>query len=154
MNHREQRRQTSSKYYNSHKDECKLRSKKLCQSKTLYNTQGDTTICYFGNTKCLIDTEDLERVQTMGWFDYSNYIRSYDLKQSLHRFIMNCYDCNLVVHHINKNTMDNRKSNLMILTRSQHSSIHNNYIKKIGRFLTREEIQNILLSEESNECKN
>ena len=41
----------------------------------------------------------------------------------MHREIMNCppgYE----VHHLNHNTLDNRKSNLKIVTRDQHCIIH------------------------------
>lgn len=40
-------------------------------------------------------------------------------KQYLHRLIVNCPD-NMVVDHINGNTLDNRKSNLRICTKLQN----------------------------------
>jgi len=38
----------------------------------------------------------------------------------LHRWLMFCPD-NMVVHHINSNTLDNRKANLEIITPSENS---------------------------------
>ena len=72
----------------------------------------------------LVDIEDVERLQPHKWCMSSNkeYIGSFiNGKQvSLHRFILN-YNGKLVIDHINRNTFDNRKSNLRIVTRSQNA---------------------------------
>lgn len=61
--------------------------------------------------RALIDIEDIEKVKDIKW-SFDRYVRSAN-NGSLHRFIM-CPDDNLVVDHINHNTLDNRKSNLRI----------------------------------------
>ena len=42
-----------------------------------------------------------------------------------HRIIMRCFDKSLEVHHIDMNRQNNIKDNLIILTPSQHISLHN-----------------------------
>lgn len=69
------------------------------------------------NLKTLIDLEDLERVQTMGWYaKYDSHTDGYYVcggsnETRLHRLIMNTPK-HMVVDHINRNTLDNRKNNL------------------------------------------
>lgn len=69
-----------------------------------------------------IDIEDLEKVTkyrcgtTKGYV----YIQLPSGRQRLHRFIMNAPN-NMVVDHINHNTLDNRKNNLRICTIQQNS---------------------------------
>ena len=76
----------------------------------------------------LIDIDDLERVRQYCWqVNKKGYVCSYTPMYngvrnyvSLHRFITNCKDKNMVVDHINHNTCDNRKENLRICTPSQN----------------------------------
>ena len=56
-----------------------------------------------------------------------------------HRIIMNCFDDNLEVHHIDMNRQNNIKDNLIILTSSQHISLHNK-MRAENKIYTREEI--------------
>lgn len=44
----------------------------------------------------------------------------------MHRQIMHCPP-NRVVHHINKNGLDNRKANLLVCTEDQHRELHKFY---------------------------
>ena len=80
----------------------------------------------------LIDNEDFERVSKYKWHaDYNKTTKSYYAKTTpyighnksknirMHRFIMNVPRV-LQVDHINKNTLDNRKSNLRFCTREQN----------------------------------
>ena len=72
----------------------------------------------------IIDTEDLERVKKLGYTLSINveglpycFSRKNGKIMYLHRFIMNLSEGdNRVVDHINHNTLDNRKSNLNVVT--------------------------------------
>ena len=77
------------------------------------------------NKKCeeidraIIDLEDVEKVKKYKWCKTSKgYILSND-KKLLHRYITNCPE-NMTVDHINKNKLDNRKSNLRICTMQEN----------------------------------
>jgi hypothetical protein len=76
----------------------------------------------------LIDSEDAEEVGRDNWFSsWSRFTKSFYPRrcaikahwreQSLHRLLLWAPD-GMVVDHINRNTLDNRKSNLRVVTRS------------------------------------
>lgn len=46
-------------------------------------------------------------------------------KVAMHRLVMNT-PTGLVCHHRNRNTLDNRRANLMNITREEHQCIHKN----------------------------
>lgn len=78
--------------------------------------------------KAMIDLEDVERCRPYKWIitemmGNSQYVKALiDGKNiSLHRFLMN-YSGDLFVDHINRNGLDNRKSNLRIVTYSENST--------------------------------
>lgn len=67
----------------------------------------------------LIDTEDVARVKRHRWFMHGKgYVQSQD-KGMLHAFIIGAVR-GRVTDHINKNRLDNRKSNLRIVTVSEN----------------------------------
>ena len=78
----------------------------------------------------LIDKDDVDKVSKMGtWFcnpAHGKRVKSFipyiynNHSLSIHRFITNCPK-GLEVDHINHNTLDNRKSNLRIVTHRQNS---------------------------------
>ena len=85
-----------------------------------YSSQCDESV--------LIDLDDVDRVAQYKWhlnvqpdrYNYKTvcgYCNGKTVK--LHRFIM-MYDGNKVVDHINRNTLDNRKCNLRIVTATQN----------------------------------
>jgi len=80
----------------------------------------------FGEQIILIDDSDFELIKdySLSLFKYRNnlYIRTSWINGKrflLHRFIMNAPD-NLMVDHINHNTLDNRRSNLRICTNQEN----------------------------------
>lgn len=75
-----------------------------------------------GNEKAraIIDIDDIDKVKNIRWaFSYGYAVNNYT-KVKLHRFIMNCPN-DMEVDHINRNRLDNRKSNLRITTHQQNN---------------------------------
>ena len=120
-----------------------------------------------GELDCLIDIEDIEKIKKYYWnirYDKRHpkctvYVEAHYLHKRihLHRLLTNCPE-KLVVDHINGNGLDNRKSNLRIVTQRQntcnrtHKEIRGVYFNKrdnyyitqvsnkvFGRFRTKEE---------------
>lgn len=91
-----------------------------------------------GHFECLIDIEDISKINEYYWnirYDKRHpnclpYIETHKringkLKRlHLHRLIMNCPN-DMVIDHINGNNLDNRKSNLRIVTQHQNTLNHN-----------------------------
>ena len=70
--------------------------------------------------RAMIDLDDVDKVKSYRWGLITlNYVRNTKIGL-LHRFIMNCPD-DMMVDHINHNPLDNRKSNLRIVTNQQNS---------------------------------
>jgi hypothetical protein len=82
------------------------------------------------NTYCIVDPEDLPWVVKHYWRLVKSHACYYACRRvggqgnyrfiRMHREIMNC-PRGLQVHHINGNTLDNRKCNLEILDQKVHS---------------------------------
>lgn len=85
------------------------------------------TVLLTKNQMVLIDDDDFEKIKYYSWYaSYNTKLRGYyamtQIKNKtiyMHRLIMGFPD-NLDIDHINKNTLDNRKENLRICTRSQN----------------------------------
>lgn len=107
-------------------------------SKNEYRIDGNTAILLLAKTsgeiiETIIDLEDLEKVlsypnrwcvrgKKSRWYVYAN-TPTVNGKRStieLHRFLMDA-PSDMVVDHINHNTLDNRKSNLRIVTSAQNN---------------------------------
>ena len=81
----------------------------------------------YGVIRVKIDNDDLEKCSKLTW----HYAKNKDSKYiqtrikgtmvKLHRYIMNMNNSNLVVDHINRNPLDNRKSNLRICSYKENS---------------------------------
>lgn len=71
----------------------------------------------------LIDDEDYERISKHKWTIHNNgYARRNTFGKTiyLHREIMNCLGTDKSIDHINRNKLDNRKSNLRICTHQEN----------------------------------
>lgn len=71
------------------------------------------------NTVVLIDIDDIDKIRQHYWHKDGSgrYIYSYTANTSLHKYI---YGKDIMLDHINGNTMDNRKSNLRPCTHQQN----------------------------------
>lgn len=77
--------------------------------------------------KTLIDIDDIEKIKKYKWHAINNRNKNFYVETSnkeisnrlLHRFIMDAPE-GMVVDHINRNPLDNRKCNLRICTNTQN----------------------------------
>lgn len=92
----------------------------------------------YGIKTVLIDLDDVDKIKNNCWFlQYTKGINNFYVQTKdqntkntirLHRYLMNCPK-DLVVDHINHNTLDNRKSNLRICT-ARENSLNRGYKKQ------------------------
>lgn len=78
---------------------------------------------YSGET-FIVNECDLESVVNHRWRTNDCGYPVDEHGNTIHRFLMNPPD-GMDVHHINENKLDNRRRNLLMLTRSEHTSLHN-----------------------------
>ncbi len=85
------------------------------------------------NQYTLVDDEDYEKLNRIKWYAQTGKNNSFYAANKnkkivyMHRLILNCPK-GKVIDHINHNTLDNRKSNLRIVTFSQNNA---NMVKNI-----------------------
>lgn len=107
-----------------------------CKKYNTYDLSGEYGIGYTSNGKeFYFDLEDYELISKYNWsITGSGYLINTvnDSCISMHRLIMNP-NKDMMVDHINHNTLDNRKSNLRICNASQ-----NNINKRIKGYTLRE----------------
>lgn len=96
-----------------------------------YDLSGEYGICYASNTgeEILFDLEDYDKIKDYCWYvQYTNKEQSYKRVQGtikhgqnikMHRLIMNVPN-GFVIDHINRNPLDNRKSNLRICSQGEN----------------------------------
>lgn len=77
---------------------------------------GKTTEIYIKDSVVLIDTEDLCKVNMFRWFNSLGYAVCNETNK-MHALILGKID-GLVIDHINRNGLDNRKINLRLTTHS------------------------------------
>lgn len=71
-----------------------------------------------------IDIDDYNKIKKYSWYENEDgYLMSRINNKliRLHRFIMSVEDSKVLIDHINHNTLDNRKNNLRVVTRSQNN---------------------------------
>lgn len=109
----------------------------------LYDVWGNVVACG------LIDNEDVPKVKNIKWNLSHGYANCRNKKTSslmMHRKIL---DTDQFVDHINHDTLDNRKSNLRIVTKSQNqmnSDYKGVYNRSDGRFMAHIKKHGILLN--------
>lgn len=96
----------------------------------------DVSTKKYPNTFSKIDLDDVDKVLNNSknhkgrqkWMVYDSsygrwgkYVTGTDRKLRLHRYIMDLEDRDLIVDHINGDTLDNRKVNLKIITRAENN---------------------------------
>jgi hypothetical protein len=81
--------------------------------------------------EAIIDDDDFNRVSGLSWFakiggNKGEPYAAHTIRQGkrfktirLHRFLMNCPE-GLEVHHLDKDPMNNQKSNLLIVSKGEH----------------------------------
>lgn len=100
--------------------------------KNIYNIKNDFTEMIInskknGLIKVKIDITDIDKCNQIRWCYAKNKDSAYiegtykGKKVKLHRFILNVTDNKILVDHINRNTLDNRKSNLRFATNQENS---------------------------------
>jgi arylamine N-acetyltransferase len=103
---------------------------KYCQKKLEYNTY---RIPLSNDKFAIVSPEDYgwlslykwkARQSASCWYAMRTYIHNNrECSIRMHREIMHCAETE-EVHHINKNTLDNRRENLHCCTQEEHQTIH------------------------------
>lgn len=81
----------------------------------------------YGSVKVTIDIDDIEKCSRLTWHYGKNkdsqYIQARDKGKmiKLHRYIMRVEDSSVLVDHINRDTLDNRKCNLRLCNYQENS---------------------------------
>lgn len=123
-------------YLRKYKGKNLERSKYDLNEYTLYDSYAEIVLYDKDNLECgraIIDLDDVEKCKQYKWHmkrdDRTNYVIGRKvIKESkedynkifLHKVITGCYDKDKDVDHINHNGLDNRTSNLRIVTRSEN----------------------------------
>ena len=81
----------------------------------------------YGIKKAIIDNEDVKRCREIKWYYAKNKDSEYiegtykGNKIKLHRYLLNVTEKQILIDHINRNTLDNRKLNLRLATNRENS---------------------------------
>lgn len=90
--------------------------------------------------KTIIDDEDYEKIKDYNWVAHKSQNRviactrimnnGKRIRIQMHRFLLNISDKNIIIDHINRNPLDNRKCNLRICTYQQNAHNRGKQSKK------------------------
>lgn len=114
-------------------NEQRIKNGKLNKKYNKYDLTNKYGIGWTSNTnkEFCFDLEDYDLIKNYCWFEHRGYVEARALNKSkvisMQKLILDYFD-DMVIDHINHNTLDNRKSNLRICTIQQ-----NNMNKKIAK---------------------
>lgn len=107
----------------------------------LYDTYAEIILYDRNGVECgraIIDIDDVDKCKQYKWHMKIDRKNNYAISNGsnrvfLHRLVMDYYDTKMDIDHINRNGLDNRKSNLRIVTRSVNmmNQDETNGIKKV-----------------------
>lgn len=87
-----------------------------------YDIDRSTAICYTSSgEEFYIDAEDIQKIEGQSWYIGKNgYVYGRDATKGkpilLHRYLLDLHDRSIFVDHIDRNPLNNRKSNLRVCT--------------------------------------
>ena len=99
-------------------------NRKVPRRETEYDIRGDVAyVRSFDGVEFIINTCDLDTVLNHRWHRNGNGYMADEHGNTLHRVLMKP-PAVMDVHHINENKLDNRRINLLMLSRSEHTALH------------------------------
>ena len=99
-------------------------NRKIPHRKTQYRVDGDIAyIKTYDGVEFFVNSCDLDLVLQHRWHANGSGHVATEYGIPIHRLLMNSPK-NMDVHHINGNKLDNRRINLIMMTRSEHTSLH------------------------------
>lgn len=100
-------------------------SRKEPRRETEYEVRGEVAyVKAFDGAEVVVNSCDLDYVLSHRWHLNGHGYAVDEHGITMHRALMFPPDC-MDIHHINGNKLDNRRSNLLMLTRSEHTALHN-----------------------------
>ena len=109
---------------------------------TMYYIRDDIAYAKtYDGTEFFVDACDANSIINHRWHRDGNGYVADEHGNKIHRVLMQPPE-NMDVHHINGNKLDNKRRNLLILTRPEHTALHNNpriasgvTVQKHGRWI-------------------
>lgn len=99
-------------------------NRKVPRRETEYKICGDVVyVKSFDGIEFIVNTCDLDAVLNHRWHSNGHGYMADEHGKTIHRFLMKP-PAVMDVHHINENKLDNRRINLLMLSRSEHTALH------------------------------